>query len=89
MLSQLRGISELADVRHVAIALLLYAIGTVAGVITWALGFVSTRHVDRTLRGQNQNYRLADKFMFGASICFCVSIAVFFLGALVLVAALQ
>lgn len=88
-LSQLQGGVAIVQPKSIALSLLIFSFGVLAGVLAWGLGFVSTRHVDRADCGQNPDYKLADEFMFGGYIAFAFSMICFLIGVLNLVCSIQ
>ena len=84
VLSQFEHLKALMTPLTIGSSMILYALGVLAGTFVWLAGFLSTRHVDRTLRGQNDDYRLADQWMTTGVIAILCSGVFFLLACMVL-----
>ncbi len=84
LLSQLTQLSASLPRWAIGWAFVAFVAGAGLGAVTWLLGFLSTRHVDRTLRGQNPDYTLANAWMVAAEIAIITAIVSFLAGCLLL-----
>ena len=86
--SNLKG--NISDV-ILGVVLLLWCFGVALSAITWALGFSSTRFVDKSERESDEanNLDISNKYMAWSLRCIYASIAVFLIGAIVLAVALM
>ncbi|MCV6598842.1 MAG: hypothetical protein OIF40_17405 [Mangrovicoccus sp.] len=81
VLSQLASLSQFIANWVLGGAFLLFVVGVTSGLLCWMAAFVSTRHVDRTLRGQDKDYRTADRWMFYGEALLAFSIICFLVGS--------
>jgi len=88
ILSQLNSLTGLMNTKSVAAALLVFCFGIVFAAATWVLAFLSTRHVDRTERGQDKDYSRADVYMKLGIVSVSISLTAFIVGVLTLACSL-
>lgn len=84
VLSQLGGLKGLADPAAIGWTLICFVIGVFFGLISWVLAFMSTRYVDRFLRGQEASYVRADRYMYAGLLTIACSSGGFLVGCLIL-----
>ncbi|WP_323781566.1 hypothetical protein [Leisingera sp.] len=84
LLSQLTNLSTALPKWAVGWAMVAFVAGVSAGALTWLFGFLSTRHVDRTLRGQDLDYSRANAWMVAAEVGVLVAVLLFLIGCLLL-----
>lgn len=84
VLSQLIGLKDLVDPTAVGVTLICFVFGVFLGVISWIFAFLSTRHVDRFLRRQDQSYEQADRYMLVGLGTIAGSSSLFLVGCLIL-----
>ena len=88
VLSQFGSLAEIIEPKTVACAMLTYVFGTLFSAAAWVMAFLSTRHVDRTERGEDLDYRTANNYQALGLIFIAISLVAFLVGALILVTAL-
>lgn len=92
LLSQAGDLIERHLVGAVVAAMLIWAVGTTSAAATWALGFLSTRYVDKSekaeAKGEEALHRhylaLSDRFMTAGLATLAVSLLFFIAGCFAL-----
>ena len=85
MLSQATNLASRGLAWNVKYALSAWALGVLAGVVTWLFGFVSTRYVDKSDKGPDRkaHIRISDRWMWARIVALLAAAGLFCAGSLV------
>ncbi|WP_236640802.1 hypothetical protein, partial [Sulfitobacter sp. HI0023] len=84
VLSQVSPTHSDFSTKSVGYALVAFVFGVAIGCTCWLVGFLSTRYVDRTLRGDEPNYDKANFWMHVGELLIISGVAAFLTGTLIL-----
>ena len=84
VLSQMQNISALIPLWSIGTSLILFVFGVAVGSLCWLAAFFSTRYVDRALRGEDQDYSRANRWMYVGISFVVIGILLFLFGSLIL-----
>ncbi|MFG6082089.1 hypothetical protein ACEUZ9_002730 [Paracoccus litorisediminis] len=84
VLSQMANLLPMISSCSLAIAVLFFAFGVLSGLCAWTVGFLSTRYADRTLRKQEPDFALSDRYLVLGLICIVGCGVCFLFGVIVL-----
>jgi dolichol kinase len=84
VLNQMEELSNMLPRASIGLSIIIFVLGVVAGSACWIAGFISTRYVDRALRGRERDYSVANGWMYFGMILVLLGILLFASGAVIL-----
>ena len=84
VISQLKELSNLLSRCAIGLSLILFVAGVAVGVVCWIVAFISTRYVDRAVRGEDPDYSIANQWMFCGQVLAVLGVVFFLSGTLLL-----